>query len=85
MDLAAAFNQVAADSLMNFLKLQRRIPITLEATETQNFFFGLLKEHFAALAARAARDPQVRQFAATLVNIAEALDFNPDPYQRLLA
>jgi len=85
MDLAAEFNQGVADSLMNFLKLQRRIPITVEITEAQNFFFDLLKEHFAPLAARAARDPQVRQLAGTLVAIAEALDFSSEPYQRLLA
>jgi alpha-amylase/alpha-mannosidase (GH57 family) len=85
MDLASEFNQETADSLMNFLKLQRRIPITLEVTEAQNFFFSLQKEHFTALAARAARDDQVRQLADTLVNIAEALGFNPEPYQRLLA
>jgi len=85
MELAAEFNQAAADSLMNFLNLQRRIPITMEATEAQNFFFGLQKEHFAALAARAAKDDQVRKLADTLVNIAEALGFNSEPYQRLLA
>jgi alpha-amylase/alpha-mannosidase (GH57 family) len=85
MDLAAEFNQDAADSLKNFLKLQRRIPITLEATEAQNFFFSQQKEHFAALAARAAKDDQVRKLADTLVSIAEALNFSPEPYQRLLA
>jgi alpha-amylase/alpha-mannosidase (GH57 family) len=85
MDLAAGFNQASADSLMNFLQLQRRIPITIEVTESQNFFFALMQEHFAALAARAAGDPQVRRLSATLVNIAEALDFNPEPYQRLVA
>jgi hypothetical protein len=67
------------------LKLQRRIPITLEAIEAQNFFFSLQKEHFAALAARAAKDQKVRKLAETLVNIAEALNFTPEPYQRLLA
>jgi hypothetical protein len=85
MDLAADFNQASADSLMNFLKLQRRIPITLEATEAQNFFFGLQKEHFAALAARAGKDGKVRKLADTLVTIAEALGFSPEPYQELLA
>jgi 16S rRNA (adenine1518-N6/adenine1519-N6)-dimethyltransferase len=38
-----------------------------------------------ALAARAAKDNQVRKLADALVNIAEALGFNPEPYQRLLA
>jgi hypothetical protein len=85
MDLAAGFNLATADSLMNFLQLRRRIPITLEVTEAQNFFFELMKEHFAALAARAARDPQGRRLAATLVNIAEALDFSAERYQRLLS
>jgi alpha-amylase/alpha-mannosidase (GH57 family) len=85
MDLSADFNQEAADSLMRFLELQRRIPITVEMVEAQNFFFALLKEHFAALATRAAKDAQLRKLAETLVNIAAALGFNPEPYQRLLA
>jgi alpha-amylase/alpha-mannosidase (GH57 family) len=85
MDLAADFNQTTADSMRNFLTLRRRIPITVEATEAQNFFFALMKEHFAALAARMPRDAQVRRLADTLVDIATALDFNPEPYQRLLA
>ena len=69
---------------MTFLKLQRRIPITWEPTEAQNFFFGLMKEHFPPLAARAVRDPKVRKLADTLVSIAGALNFNPETYQRLL-
>jgi len=85
MDLASEFNQVAADSLMNFLRLQRRIPITVEVIEAQNFFFDLMKEHFAALASRSPKDPRVRQLADTLVSIAEALEFTPESYQRLLA
>ncbi len=84
MDLAAGFKQAAADSLEAFLKLQRRIPITWEPTEAQNFFFGLMKERFAPLAARAARDPKVRKLTDTLVSIAGALNFNPETYQRLL-
>jgi hypothetical protein len=85
MDLAAGFNQEAANNLMSFLELQRRIPITVEIAEAQNFFFALQKEHFAALATRAAKDSQVRNLAETLVNIAAALGFNPEPYQRFLA
>ncbi|MFZ2088994.1 MAG: DUF3536 domain-containing protein [Desulfobaccales bacterium] len=84
MDLAAGFDQVSADSLMNFLNLQRRIPITVEVTEAQNFFFGFMEEHFTALTARAGRDVLVRQLADTLVKIAEALKFSPEPYRRLL-
>jgi hypothetical protein len=84
MDLAASFDQATADSLEAFLKLQRRIPITWEPTEAQNFFFSLMKEHFAPLAARAGRDPKVRKLAETLVSIADALDFNPAMYQLLL-
>jgi alpha-amylase/alpha-mannosidase (GH57 family) len=85
MDLSADFSQEVADSLMRFLELQRRIPITVEMAEAQNFFFALQKEHFAALATRAAKNAQVRKLADTLVNIAAALNFNPEPYQRLLA
>uniref|UniRef100_A0A7C3Z2H1 DUF3536 domain-containing protein n=1 Tax=Desulfobacca acetoxidans TaxID=60893 RepID=A0A7C3Z2H1_9BACT len=85
MDLAAGFDQETAANLMNFLKLQRRIPITLELTEGQNFYFAFLKEHFAALAVRAAKDDKVRKLADTLVNIATALNFSPEPFQRLLA
>jgi alpha-amylase/alpha-mannosidase (GH57 family) len=85
MDLASDFNQEVADSLMSFLELQRRIPITLEIVEAQNYFFALQKEHFPALAIRAAKNAQVRKLADTLVKIAEALGFSPEPYQSLLA
>ncbi len=84
MDLASEFNQGTADTLMEFLTVQQGIPITLDTTEAQNFFFGFMKEHFPAQAARAARDPQVRRLADALVRIAEALKFSPEPYQRLL-
>jgi alpha-amylase/alpha-mannosidase (GH57 family) len=82
--LGAGFQLDAAQSLMNFLKLQKRIPITLDVTEAQNFFFGLLKEHFSSLAARSARDPDSRKLAETVVELAEALNFSPEPYQPLL-
>jgi hypothetical protein len=82
--LAGGFQHKAAQGLMNFLNLQKRIPITLDVTEAQNIFFALLKEHFSALAARSARDPGARNLAETVVEIAEALHFNPEPYQRLL-
>jgi alpha-amylase/alpha-mannosidase (GH57 family) len=82
--LAADFQPEAAHRLLNFLKVQKRLPITVDLTEAQNFFFGLLKEHFPALAARSARHPEDRELAATLVALAAALNFNPEPYQRLL-
>ncbi len=84
-DLATGFHPAAAANLMNFLKLQRRIPITLDITEAQNFFFGLLKEHFKTLAALAARDPEARNLADTVINIAEALNFSPEFHQRFLS
>jgi hypothetical protein len=83
--LAAGFQVNAAQDLMNFLKVQQRIPITMDLTEAQNFFFGLLKEHFPALAARSARHPEDRDLAAILVDLATALNFDPEPYQRLLS
>jgi len=82
--LGAGFQLDAAQSLMNFIKLQKRIPITLDVTEAQNFFFGLLKEHFSSLAARSARDPDSRKLAETVVELAEVLNFSPEPYQPLL-
>jgi hypothetical protein len=83
--LAAGFQVNAAQDLMNFLNVQQRIPITMDLTEAQNFFFGLLKEHFPALAARSARHPEDRDLAAILVDLAAALNFDPEPYQRLLS
>jgi hypothetical protein len=82
--LAAGFQLKDVQSLLNFLNVQKRIPITVDVTEAQNFFFGLLKEHFPALAARSARHPEDRDLAATLADLAEALNFDPEPYRRLL-
>jgi hypothetical protein len=82
--LAAGFQLKDVHSLLNFLNVQKRIPITVDVTEAQNFFFGLLKEHFPALAARSARHPEDRDLAATLADLAEALNFDPEPYRRLL-
>ncbi len=80
--LATGFHPAGADNLMNFLKLQRRIPITLDITEAQNFFYSLLKKHFKTLAAQAARDPETRKLADTVIDIAEALNFSPEFHQR---
>ena len=83
MKLAAGFQQEDADNLMQFLEVQRRIPITMDITEAQNFFFGLLKEHFPALAGRATHDPAARKLANTMAQIAEALHFSPESYQKI--
>lgn len=82
--LAAGFQLQDAQGLLDFLHIQKRIPITVDLTEAQNFFFGLLKEHFPALAARSTRSPEARDLAVTLVEVAEVLNFDPEPYQRLL-
>lgn len=83
--LAGGFHLAPADNLKSFLELERRIPITLDITEAQNCFFGLLKEHFKPLAARADRDPEARKLADTVIKIAEALNFSPEPYHHILS
>ena len=77
-DLEAGFPAPAADNLVKFREIQRRIPLTLDVLEAQNFFFALLKKHFPALAARAQKDPQARKLADTVAQIARALNFNPE-------
>ncbi|MGQ9689476.1 MAG: DUF3536 domain-containing protein [Desulfobaccales bacterium] len=84
MDLGAGFHSQAAREVRDFLALQKRIPITVDVTEAQNFFFGLLKEHFPALAARSGRDPEAGKLADLMIEIAAALNFNVESYQRLL-
>jgi alpha-amylase/alpha-mannosidase (GH57 family) len=76
-DLEAGFPPQAADNLVKFREIQRRIPITLDVVEAQNFFLDLLKKNFPALAARAPRDPQARKLTDTVAQIAQALNFNP--------
>jgi len=85
MDLGAGFNLEKTISLKKFLELMRRMPISLNLVEAQNFFLGLLKKHFASLAARAPQDPHAQELSDTLLKVAEALNFSPEPYQRLLA
>jgi alpha-amylase/alpha-mannosidase (GH57 family) len=78
VDLEAGFAPQAADNLIKFRQVQRRIPITLDVVEAQNFFLALLKKNFPALAARAQKDPQARELAETVSQIAQALNFNPE-------
>lgn len=84
-DLAADLSGKTALHLKKFLELVRRMPITLELTESQNFFFAMMEEQFPALAARADRDPQAAPLAQSLITLAEALYFNPERYSTLLA
>lgn len=84
-DLGVALNLETATQLKAFLELVKRLPISLEISEAQNFYFSLLEEHFAALAARSARQPEARKLAEILIQVAEALNFNPGRYQHLLA
>ncbi|OGP71835.1 MAG: hypothetical protein A2Y80_08085 [Deltaproteobacteria bacterium RBG_13_58_19] len=84
-NLADICQKEFADRLRDFLNLIKRIPITLNLTEAQNFFFHLMEEHFPALAARAARDPDDQKLAQALVDLTESLNFSPVRYLRLLA
>jgi alpha-amylase/alpha-mannosidase (GH57 family) len=81
-DLAADFQQPAADGLMKFREVQLRIPISLDVVEAQNLFFDLLKKHFPALAARAPKNPQARQLVDAVAKIAEVLNFSPEVYRK---
>jgi alpha-amylase/alpha-mannosidase (GH57 family) len=85
MDLKARLHFKTATQLKEFLELVRQLPISLEISEAQNFYFSLLEEHFAALAARSSRDPEVKKLAELLIQVAVALNFNPGRYQHLLA
>ncbi len=84
-DLGARVNRQAAVRLQDFLALLRRIPMKIDLMEPQNFFFHLMEENFPALAARSSRDPEARQLADTLVELATALGFSPVRYLKLLA
>ncbi|MFW6123515.1 MAG: DUF3536 domain-containing protein, partial [Thermodesulfobacteriota bacterium] len=77
-DLEKGFAPQAAENLIKFRQIQRRIPITLDVVEAQNFFFALLQKNYPALAARAAKDPPARKLADTVAQIAQALNFNPE-------
>ncbi|MEW6388141.1 MAG: DUF3536 domain-containing protein [Thermodesulfobacteriota bacterium] len=84
-NLADLCQQEFADRLRAFLDLIKRIPITLDLTEAQNFFFHLMEEHFPALAARTGRDPDDLKLAQTLIDLTESLNFSPVRYLKLLA
>jgi hypothetical protein len=82
--LAADLSEKKAQNLNRFLALVRRIPITLELTESQNFFFTLMEDQFPALAARAERDPAAAPLAKLLIKMAKALHFNTERYAAML-
>jgi alpha-amylase/alpha-mannosidase (GH57 family) len=84
-DLGAALQTANVLRVKQFLTLVSRIPITLEVTEAQDFIFALMEEHFPALAARAALDPKAEELSRQLVELTEALYFNPVRYLKLLA
>jgi alpha-amylase/alpha-mannosidase (GH57 family) len=84
MDLTAELSEKTVQDMHKFLGLVRRMPISLELTEAQNFFFTLMQEQFPSLAARSGRDPQAVTLARTLIQLAEALFFNPEKYAGLL-
>ncbi len=84
MHLAADMSKKTAQDLYKFLELVRRMPITLELTEAQNFFFTLMQEQFPPLAARSERDPEARTLAQILIKLAEAFYFSPERFSGLL-
>jgi hypothetical protein len=84
MDLAADMSEKTAQDLHKFLNLVRRMPISLELTEAQNFFFTLMQEQFPPLAARSGRDAGARTLAQILIKLAEAFYFSPERFSGLL-
>jgi alpha-amylase/alpha-mannosidase (GH57 family) len=84
-NLAADLTTVNASHLKQFVALLGQIPMTLELTEAQNFFFSLMEERFSKLAARAATDSRARTLSRLLIDLAEALHFSPVRYLKLLA
>jgi alpha-amylase/alpha-mannosidase (GH57 family) len=85
MDLSAELSEKTAQEMHQFLRLVQHMPITLELTEAQNFFFALMQEQFPSLAARSGRDPEARTLAQTLIKLAEVLFINPERYTQLLS
>ncbi|MDI6853565.1 MAG: DUF3536 domain-containing protein [Deltaproteobacteria bacterium] len=83
--LSAHLNEKNAQNLNKFLTMMRRIPITLELTESQNFFFSLMEDRFPALVARADRDASAAPLAKQLIKLAKALYFNTERYSAMLA
>jgi hypothetical protein len=84
-NLAADLTTVNASHLKQFVALLGQIPMTLDLTEAQNFFFSLMEERFSKLAARAATDSRARTLSRLLIDLAEALHFSPVRYLKLLA
>ncbi len=84
MDLSAELSEKTAQDMYEFLTLVRRMPISLELIEAQNFFFALMQGQFPSLAARSGRDAEARILAQTLIKLAEALFFNPERFTQLL-
>ncbi len=82
--LTSACQLEPATRLFDFLKLARRIPISLDLTEAQDIMFALMQEHFPPIAARAGRDPKALRLAQNLVVLMETLNFSPVRYFRLL-
>jgi len=84
-DLSEAFQGETVTRLNDFLSFVSRMPLTLELTAAQNFLFALMRDRFPAVAARAARDPQVQKLAKQLVALMETVHFSPVRYLKLLA
>jgi alpha-amylase/alpha-mannosidase (GH57 family) len=83
-DLAGEVRRETAQQLLDFLALVQRIPTPLNLMESQNFFYTLMQEQFPPLAARAEEDPGAKALARMMLELAEALYFNPQSYVALL-
>jgi alpha-amylase/alpha-mannosidase (GH57 family) len=84
-ELVARFDEGAARHLIDFLKVVNRIPVTLDLSEVQNSLFTLLKQRFPEVAGRIAMDPKAQTLARLLLDLLEALNFNPTQFTKLLA
>jgi alpha-amylase/alpha-mannosidase (GH57 family) len=85
LDLAETFQTKTVTRLNDFLSFVGRIPLTLELLEAQNFLFGLMRDRFPEVAARAAQDPKAMSLARQLVALMETVKFSPVRYMKLLA
>jgi hypothetical protein len=82
--LAQEFKLPRAVGVDRVLSLRAQLPVDVDFMEAQNLFFQLMEEQCPKLVASRRSQPDLREFAAVLIDIAVKLNFNPGRYEKLL-
>jgi alpha-amylase/alpha-mannosidase (GH57 family) len=75
----------AIEQIHNYINFMHRINLPSNETQSQNIFYGILKDYFSQNSERiSAGDEATRAKAQSLINLAQQLNFNTERFAALL-